>query len=102
MEPALECVRSRLARALGRVCGFVRLVHLGSSGPSQLVPLAEERARGDEAGARRARGTRRTAHIFIVDVSSAVDQLTDLRVVPVKCGIEQVGHLRALFREPLC
>ena len=71
----------------------------GSSGPSQLVPLAEERARGDEAGARRARGTRRTAHIFIVDVSSAVDQLTDLRVVPVKCGIEQVGHLR--FREPL-
>ena len=30
-------------------------------------------------GARRARGTRRTAHIFKVDVSSAVDQPTDLR-----------------------
>jgi hypothetical protein len=47
--------------------------------------LAAERARGDEAGARRARGN--AAHILPVDVSSAVDQPTDLRVVPVKCGI---------------
>ena len=34
----------------------------GSSGLSLLVPSAEERARGDEAGARRARGRGDGAH----------------------------------------
>ena len=51
--------------------------------------------------ARGGRAAEASAHILKVDVFSAVDQPTDLRVAPVKCGIEQVGHLRARFREPL-
>ena len=81
----------------------------GSSGWFIWVPLGRASwflwPQSAHAATRRARGGRAaeaSAHILKVDVPSAVDQLTDLRVAPVKCGIEQVGHLRALFREPLC
>ena len=79
----------------------LRVRQVGSFGFLWAEPAGSfgRRARTRRRGGRAAGARQATAHILIVDVSSAVDQPTDLRVVPVKCGIEQVGHLR--FREPL-
>ena len=83
---------ARPGRARGGVRSWFR-------GLKQLVPSAEERAR---AATRRARARgKATAHIFPVDVPSAVDQPLELRGLTVKCGIEQVGHLRAPIEKHL-
>ncbi len=84
---ARERGTARPGRARGWARGWFR-------GLKQLVPSAEERAR---AATRRARARgKAAAHMFPVDVPSAVDQPTDLRDLTVKCGIVHVASMHLI------